>query len=122
VLSAKSFISKLEAVYVVFSHGTLTTNCHEPLTCIAYVLLAVQLTAFAATDCTVSLHNLTNHDVLELAALYVVSVAEIVFQSAAICILVQAIKASCFQFQVVLLAAVTNLFVEVESSTKSASS
>jgi hypothetical protein len=36
--------------------------------------------------------------------------------------LVQLTKASCFQFHVVLLAAVTNLFVLVESSTKSASS
>jgi hypothetical protein len=76
----------------------------------------------AATLCTVSDHNLTNPKLDEEAALYVVSVADIVFQSEAIVILVPAINLSCFQFHVVLFAAVTNLLVEVESSTKSASS
>lgn len=75
--------------------GTFTTACQSALSWIGYVLQAVLVGVVTVSACTVLLHNLTSHNVEAVAALYVVSVAEIVLQSAAIAIFVQAINSSC---------------------------
>ncbi len=49
-------ISNAESIACIVScHGTFTTACHSEFTCIAYVLLHSELTAFGDIVCTVLL-------------------------------------------------------------------
>ena len=60
----------------VSTQGTFTTNCPLLFTWTPYVLLAVVVTVLATTLWTVSLNNLDNPNVEEVAALYVVLLSE----------------------------------------------